>query len=50
MGRKGAWGGLEAGAHGKLGRTVPEHGADGSMGRKGDWGGYEYGADGCMGC
>ena len=50
MRRKGAWGGREAGAHGKMGRTVPEHGGKGSIGRKGVWGGREYGAEGSMGC
>ena len=47
LGRKGAWGGREAGAEGRLGRKGAwggrEAGADGSMGRKGAW------AEGSMG-
>ena len=45
LGRKGAWGGREAGAEARLGRTEGwggrEAGADGSMGRTGVWGGSE---------
>ena len=48
MGRKGDWGGREAGAAGRLGRKGAwggrESGAEGSMGRKGVWGGREAGA------
>ena len=47
MGRKGAWGGREAGAEGSLGRKAAWGGR--SMGRKGAWGGREAGADGSMG-
>ena len=55
MGRKGAWGGREYGADGRLGRTGVwggrEYGADGSTGQKGGWGGRdsEYGTEGSMG-
>ncbi len=53
----GAWGGMESGADGNLGRngvTVwggREYGpgAEGSLGRKGGWGGWESGADGSLG-
>ena len=42
LGRKGAWGGREAGAEGRLGQKGAwggtEAGAEGSMGRKGVWG------------
>ena len=59
LGRKGAWGGREAGAEGSLGRkgawggmesgAEGEPGAEGSLGRKGAWGGREPGADGSIG-
>ena len=54
LGRKGAWGGREAGAEARLGRKVgrggSEAGADARPGRKGVWGGgREYGAEGSMG-
>jgi hypothetical protein len=53
LGRKGAWGGREAGAEGRLGRKGAwcgrEAGADGRMGGNGVGGGREDGAEGSMG-
>jgi hypothetical protein len=53
LGRKGAWGGREAGADGMLGRTGcwdgREAGAEASLERKRAWGGREHGAEGNMG-
>ncbi len=54
LGRKGAWGGREAGAKGSLGRKGAWGGreaeAEGRLGRKRVvWGGREYGAEASMG-
>ena len=53
LGRKGAWGGREAGAEGRLGRKAGwggrQHGPEGRLGRTGVWGGTEYGAERSMG-